>query len=122
MAGATWLGVSLSKGFKGLIDTGGREEKNGFDGSTVAVTEEPGENQAGGPWVLEMDGAGVAGVISISKGFNSNKLALAEGRGGAARRMLEDELEWLSGGGVVPVGLRVGVVVVTVADFGRPAA
>jgi hypothetical protein len=79
---------------------------------------EPGENHAGGrEAVFEMEGAGVAGVMSNSKGLNSNTLVL--GDSGLAARMLEEELVWWRIDGVVPLGLEAGVVEVIVADLGR---
>lgn len=138
-ASADWMliaGVS-TKGFRGFIDTGGSlgedGAKKGLRGSlddTAAslLATMSGENQSA-VRVLETEGAGVAGVVSISpKGLKdkSNTLMLgAAGEDEWARELVE--LEWWSMGIPTGMGLEMetggkldeGEVEVTVADFWR---
>ena len=89
---------SLSKGFSGFIDTGGRKEVlTGFaEGSTGGFPgTDAGENQAGTlerDAVFEIEGAGVCGVMSTSKGLNAKTFPLV-GRGPPENMILEEELE-----------------------------
>lgn len=107
----------FSKGLWGFMEIGGRKGLEAEEGISTATDSE--ENQAGRSRVavFEMDGAGVAGVMSMPKGCNSKTFAL--GRGTPDERMRFAEEEWTIIGGVVVVGLVDGVVEVTVADFGR---